>query len=91
MLDSLLDASERRMLGVRGYDQTEDARALWDDIYHRYTRKNLQADVDEASARLIEEASPASWVRFQAVKRQECTATAGDEEAAAAPPSSRTE
>jgi len=89
VLEGLLDASERRMLGVRGYDCTEDARALWDDVYHRYTRKNLQADVDEASARLIEEASPASWVRFQAVKRQECTATAGDDEAAADPSASR--
>jgi DNA primase len=87
VLESLLDASERRMLGVRGYDSAEDAKALWDDVYHRYTHRNLQADVDEASARLIEESSPASWVRYQAVKRQECTATAGEDEAAPPPPS----
>ncbi|MFD2235197.1 DNA primase, partial [Phaeospirillum tilakii] len=87
VLESLLDASERRMLGVRGYDSAEDAKALWDDVYHRYTHRNLQADVDEASARLIEESSPASWARYQAVKRQEWTATAGEDEAGPPPPS----
>jgi len=89
VLESLLDASERRMHSVRGFDRIEDARSRWYHVYLRYTRKDLQADVSEAKARLAEEGSLAAWTRFQAVKRQESSASARDDEAAGteAPPS----
>ena len=80
VLDTLLDASERRMRSVRGYDGIEEARALWEDVYHHYTRKDLLADVSEANARLAQDASMAAWTRFEAVKRHEQAAGGRDDE-----------
>jgi DNA primase len=80
VLDTLLDASEKRMRSVRGYDGIEEARALWEDVYHHYTRKDLLADVSEANARLAIDASQASWTRFEAVKRHEQAAGGRDED-----------
>ncbi|CAA7619790.1 DNA primase [Candidatus Terasakiella magnetica] len=80
ILDSLLDAGERRMRSVRSYDGIEEARALWDDVFHHYTGKDLLADVSEANARLAQDTSQASWARFEAVKRQERVARSQDDD-----------
>ena len=80
VLDSLLDANERRNRSVRRYELADEARALWEDVFHHYTRKDLLADVSEANARLAEETSQASWARFEAVKRQEQVAEDRDGE-----------
>ncbi|RAU21001.1 DNA primase [Paramagnetospirillum kuznetsovii] len=79
-LDSLLDASERRMRSVRSYDGVEEAKALWEDVFHHYMRKDLLADVSEANQRLAQDASQAAWTRFEAVKRHEQAASGRDED-----------
>ena len=70
-LDTLLDANERRLRSFRSYESVDEARALWEDVYTHYTRKDLLADVSEANAQLAEHGSQAAWTRFEAVKRQE--------------------
>ena len=80
ILDSLLDASERRMRSVRSYDGIEEAKALWEDIFHHYMRRDLLADVNEANVRLAQDTSQAAWTRFEAVKRHEQAASGLDED-----------
>jgi DNA primase len=82
VLDSLLDANERKARSVRSYDAIDEARAYWEHVFHLYTKKELQADVSEANAQLAQETSAASWTRFKAVKRQEQAASSWDEEEA---------
>ncbi|OAN49648.1 DNA primase [Paramagnetospirillum marisnigri] len=79
VLDTLLDATERRLRSVRTYDGIEEAKALWEDVFHHYTRKDLLADVNEATERLAQGASQAAWTRFEAVKRHEA-ASRSDED-----------
>jgi DNA primase len=80
VLDTLLDASERRMRSVRSYEGIEEAKALWEDVFHHYTRKDLLADVSEAHARLAQDGSQAAWTRFEAVKRHEQAAESRNED-----------
>ena len=80
VLDSLLDASERKMRSVRLYDGVEEAKALWEDVFHHYTQKDLLADVSEAYSRLAQDGSQAAWTRFEAVKRHEQAAGGRDED-----------
>jgi DNA primase len=68
VLDSLLDANERRMRSVRGYDGIEAARDLWDDVFRHYTKKDLLADVSDAAAQLADQTTQGAWARFTAVK-----------------------
>ena len=81
ILDFLLDANERRVRALRGDLSTEEARTHWEHVYNLYTRKDLLADVSEANAELAQVPTAASWSRFEAVKKQQQTATSLDDEA----------
>jgi len=86
MLDTLLDANERRARAVRCYGLIDDARAHWEDVFHHYTRKHQLADLSEASAQLAQDGSQASWARFEAVKGHESVESGWDGEPGASGP-----
>ncbi|KIL96779.1 DNA primase [Paramagnetospirillum magnetotacticum MS-1] len=81
ILDHFLDTNERRLRALRGDLSTEEARTHWEHVYNLYTRKDLLADVSEANAELAQGPTAASWSRFEAVKKQQQTASALDDEA----------
>ncbi|MGE5505021.1 MAG: DNA primase [Actinomycetota bacterium] len=70
-LDSLLTNEERRTHSVRVYDDIGEAVALWVDVFKQYSKKDFQADVSEAEAKLAETMSMPSLAHFQALKHQE--------------------
>jgi len=81
LLDSLLDASSRQARSVSGSSGIAQVRAQWEDVFRHHTRKDLLADVNEASARLAQETTLASWRRFEAMKRQDRVVMGGDDAA----------
>jgi DNA primase len=80
LVDSLLDANERKARSLRSYGAIDEARALWEDVFNQYTKKDLKADVSEAVAQLAQDMSTASWTRVEAVKRQEQAAAGWDDD-----------
>lgn len=80
ILDHLLDTTERRLRALRPGLSAEEARIHWEHVYNLYTRKDLLADVSEASAQLAEGTTAAAWSRFEAVKRQQQLASSKDDE-----------